>query len=184
MLLAPPLPLPQAAAVPVTTPELSTCRHWVEPVVIPEIVRLVVEAVPMTCSALLGVATPTPTFPETLSTNSKGELVPTRNSGLRYGVVEPTESTPANVLVAVVLVAKRAATVGVEVETMEVPLNASTMSAPIELALVPPLAIGKTPVTPEVRFTESTVRALAATVSPAPANSLMRSEPMLNSPLI
>jgi len=73
-----------------------------------------------------------PTFPVFLSTNSNCEDVPTEKSELDAGVVEPTESTPANVDVAVVEVATIAVTCGVDDETrLPDPSVVMTMLAPI-----------------------------------------------------
>ena len=83
---------------------------------------------------------------------------------------------PAKVEVAVVEVAKIDPTVGVEVETIDVPLKARIMLLPIDEAFVPPLATGKTPSTSDVKVTDvpkSAVKALEVTVRPVPANSLI-----------
>ncbi len=73
-----------------------------------------------------------PTNPVVLSIVKIGELVPTENNELEAGVVDPTDSTPRNEEVAVVEVARYAAAVGVDVETM-FPLASveTSMFAPI-----------------------------------------------------
>jgi hypothetical protein len=71
-------------------------------------------------------------FPEILSIWKRESVeVATRKRGLRYGDVEPTEVVPANVEVAVVDVAKIAATVGVDEETTFPPASiAASMLVP------------------------------------------------------
>src|SRR3990167_55092 len=63
---------------------------------------------PITSNRSPGLGVPIPTLPFNLLTNKNGlevEVVPTVNKGLKAGVVVPMPTIPANVDVAVVLVA-------------------------------------------------------------------------------
>ena len=90
------------------------------------------------------------TLPVDLSTVRSGDDVPTEKRCEPFGVVLPIESGPAKLEVAVVEVARSAASVGVEVETRRVPSNEVSMWFPRTDAFVPPLAIGRMPVTASV----------------------------------
>jgi len=94
------------------------------------------------------------------------------------------KNPPVNVE-AVVDVAKIWEKVGVDEETIDVPLKARIMSDPREVAFVPPLATGRVPVTSVVRLTDvprSAVRALPVTVRPVPAKSEIKSSDMFKTP--
>src|SRR3989344_9646868 len=87
------------------------------------------------------------TLPVELLMVKRGDDVPIEKWGAPFGVVLPIESGPANEEVAGVEVARSAASVGVEVETRRVPSNEVSMWFPRTDAFVPPLAIGRMPVT-------------------------------------
>ena len=90
------------------------------------------------------------TLPVELLMVKRGDDVPIEKRCAPFGVVLPIESGPANEEVAVVEVARSAASVGVEVETRRVPSNEVSMWFPRTDAFVPPLAIGRMPVTASV----------------------------------